>query len=77
MDTIKNLLNTYARPFAAKYATRAVLYGMTALTAKLSMDNTGTAGTAQVVGEWLATAACAAAAMLCDWLHHRADTTKK
>jgi len=72
METIKNLLNQYGRPLIAKYLTRAVLYGMTFVAAKLATDAPD-GDTATKIAEWGASAACAGAAMLIDYLHHKKD----
>jgi uncharacterized membrane protein len=72
MDTIKKLLNDYGRPLAAKYLTRLILWGATAIFAKLSME-TPDVTWATKTAEIAATALCAGAAMLIDYYHNKKD----
>ena len=76
MDTIKALLDKYARPFLAKYAVRVVSYGATAISAKLAIDAPSADWQTQTAN-WLVTAALAGITMLIDYLHHKADTATK
>jgi hypothetical protein len=72
VETIKRLLNDWGRPLAAKYLTRLILWGATAISAKLAIDSPSS-DTLTKVGEWAAAGACAGAAMLIDYLHHKKD----
>ena len=72
METIKKLLNDWGRPLAAKYLTRLILWGAAAISAKLAIDSPSN-DTLTKIGEWAAAGACAGAAMLIDYLHHRKD----
>jgi hypothetical protein len=72
METLKRILNDWGRPLAAKYLTRFILWGAAAISAKLAIDSPST-DTLTKIGEWAAAGACAGAAMLIDYLHHRKD----
>ena len=72
MDTIKAMLQKYARPFLVKYAIRVVTYGATAISAKLAIASPNADWQTQTA-DWLATAALAAITMLIDYYRHKAD----
>ena len=72
MDTIKKLLNDWARPLLAKYATRALLYGGSVLAAKFAIDAPKDDTVAEL-GGWVAAAVCAGLAMLIDRWHAKKD----
>ena len=72
METLKELLAKYGRPFVAKYLTRVLLYGAAALSAKAGIDSPST-DTVTKVAEWGAAVACVGVAALIDHYHHKKD----
>jgi uncharacterized membrane protein len=72
MDSIKDLLVRYGQPFLVKYAARVVLYGATAISAKLSIQSPD-ADTQAKVTDWIVTAGLAGLAMLVDYWRHVSD----
>ena len=72
MDTIKEILNQYARPFLVKHLTRWLTYGSAAISAKLAITAPDDDTVTKAAG-WIAATIMAAVAMLIDWLHHRKD----
>ena len=72
MDTIKSLLNTFARPLLSKYIIRLVGYGLTAVSAKLAIDAPDSDAQAKLAG-WITAGIIAGLTMLIDYFQHRTD----
>ena len=72
MDQIKALLEKYGRPFLVKYAARVVLYGATAISAKLSIDTPNQDAQSEIAN-WTVTALLAGLTMLVDYYRHKND----
>ena len=72
MDSITALLEKYGRPFLVKYVARGVLYGATAISAKLSIDAPNQDAQQQVVN-WTVTVLLAGLTMLVDYYRHKSD----
>ena len=71
-ETIKTTLARFGRPLLAKWITRAVLWGATAVSAKAAIS-APSADVAAQVADWLAAVLLAVAAGGIDFLHDRAD----
>lgn len=72
MDSVKDFLVKFGQPFLMKYVARIVLYGATAISAKLAIaapDN----DTQAKVTDWIVTALLAGLAMLVDYWRHKSD----
>ena len=72
MDWIKWIIQTWGRSLAGKYVLRFILWGGTALSAKLAIEAPSD-DTSAKVADWFAAVLCACLALLVDWLHHQAD----
>lgn len=73
METIKQLLEKYARPFLSKQITRWLLIGLAAICAKLGLDEAEHYGWIYGFSDFAAAAALAIAQILLDKYHHNKD----
>lgn len=72
MESIKALLDKFARPLLVKWLTRLVSWGATAIAAKLAVEAPAEDTQGQVV-QWTVTVLLAVVAASIDWWHNRKD----
>lgn len=70
MSATKEQLQKIVRPLAIKWATRGVLW---VLTAKLGLDALEAETASGEIGNALGAVACVVVSLLIDWWHHRQD----